>query len=585
MMAAIEPQQTHENAMAYTVTFDGQIDDQLRPLLNNVSELVSLIDRPPFGSAGLRQRAQQDMERMQRVLHAEGYYGSDVSYEINADMSPVTVTVQVDTGPIFLLEDYTVHYKSDGATTTAQTLPQDLDAMGLYIGMPARSSSIVQAQKTLVVTLENMGRPFATVTERSVVVDHDRTTMRVRLEVDPGSPARFGKTRITGNDEVETAYLQKLVPWKQGETFAKSELDAYRAQLTGTGLFERVHVSSSPQLADDGSLDVEITVQERKHRSIGVGLGYSTDQGPSADAYWENRNMWGRQESLRVSASTAADVQTLSADMRKPHFQIVDQHLLFNANANKENSTAFDERSVSTFAGIERKKWDIWTLRGGPSLEYSSLYNHDTFEQFNFALLGLPLSAHRDSTDNLLNPHQGSRLSLLATPYVGTISTDVAFLSLEASGSAYRAMDDTEQVIFAGRFRVGAVGGETTDTLPANKRLYAGGGGSVRGYKHRMVGPISATGAPSGGRSVAELGLESRIMVSQSVGVVPFIEGGGVYDSIAPNFPNNTLWAGGLGLRYHTIVGPLRADVAFPLNGRHNIDSSFEFYISIGQAF
>ena len=161
----------------------------------------------------------------------------------------------------------------------------------------------------------------------------------------------------------------------------------------------------------------------------------------------------------------------------------------------------------------------------------------------------------------------------------------VSFLALEANGSAYQAVDKAEKVVFAGRFRIGSVAGETTDTLPANKRLYAGGGGSVRGYKYRMVGPLSANGAPAGGRSLAELGLESRIKVSEHIGIVPFVEGGGVYDGITPQFPNDTLWAGGLGLRYYTLVGPLRADLAFPLNGRAGIDSVFEFYISIGQAF
>jgi translocation and assembly module TamA len=158
-------------------------------------------------------------------------------------------------------------------------------------------------------------------------------------------------------------------------------------------------------------------------------------------------------------------------------------------------------------------------------------------------------------------------------------------MSLEGSGSAYQAIDEAENVVLAGRVRVGTVAGELTNNLPASKRLYAGGGGSVRGYKHRMVGPISDTGAPSGGRSVAELGLESRFKVTETVGVVPFIEGGGVYDGVTPLFPNNVLWAGGLGLRYYTPVGPVRADLAFPLNGRPGIDSAFEFYVSIGQAF
>lgn len=583
--AAIESPPSYENGMAYAVTLEGDMNESLRTLLSDTSELVSLVERPPFGHAGLRQRAQQDMDRLLRVLHAEGYYAAGVNFEIRSDASPAQVTVRVDTGTVFLLEDYIIRYRGDSASTDGVELPRDIEPLGLHIGTPARSAVIVQAQKNLLVELENTGRPFAAVVDRKVLVDHERTTVRVDVDVDLGAMAHFGETSIAGNTGVDTAYLQKLIPWKPGKTFAKSDLDVYRARLAATGLFERVQVASAPEAAVDGSLAVAVHVEERPHRSIGVGASYSTDRGPSTDAYWEHRNLWGRQEWLRVSANASMDVQTLSTDVRKPHFRILDQHLLFNANANRETSTAFDERSLSTFAGVERKKWSVWTLRGGPSLEYSSLLNRDTLDRTNFALVGLPLSAHRDTTDDLLDPRQGNRLAFLATPYVGTITSNVSFLSAEANGSAYQPVDGAAPIVFAERFRVGAVVGETTDMLPANKRLYAGGGGSVRGFKHRMVGPITANGAPSGGRSVVELGLESRIKVAENVGVVPFVEGGGVYDGISPRFPNNTLWAGGLGLRYHTIAGPLRADLAFPLNGRAGIDSVFEFYISIGQAF
>ena len=471
--AAIEPARAVDNPVRYTVAIEGDLEEPLRELLNATSELVALINQPPAGRVGLRQRTQQDLERLRRVLHAEGYYGADVTFEIRSVVksaeAPTEVIVRVETGPVYLLEDYAIHYAdrpSHGADVGE--LPREIEPLGLHTGMRARSASIVEAQKTLLEMLGNTGRPFALVVNRSIIVDHDRTTMQVAVDIDPGPFSRFGETRIEGNEGVDTAYLRKLLPWREGETFTQKQLELYRVRLAGTGLFERVQVSTAQQAVEDGDLPVLVNVHERTHRAVGVGLGYSTDQGPSADVFWEHRNIWGRQEWLRLSANTSINAQTFTTDVRKPHFPVLDQHLLFNATANREISRAFEERSLSTFAGVERKKWDIWALRGGPSLEYTNLYDYDTRERTNFALVGLPLSARRDSTDDLLDPRRGSRFGLLATPYYGTVSNSVSFLALEANGSASQAVDTAEKVVFAGRFRIGSVVGATTYTLPAN---------------------------------------------------------------------------------------------------------------------
>jgi translocation and assembly module TamA len=72
--------------------------------------------------------------------------------------------------------------------------------------------------------------------------------------------------------------------------------------------------------------------------------------------------------------------------------------------------------------------------------------------------------------------------------------------------------------------------------------------------------------------------------VTEKIGLVPFIDGGTVSDHSYPSFDSRFLWAGGLGIRYFTDFGPLRLDVAFPINGRPE-DNLFEFYVSFGQAF
>jgi translocation and assembly module TamA len=176
-------------------------------------------------------------------------------------------------------------------------------------------------------------------------------------------------------------------------------------------------------------------------------------------------------------------------------------------------------------------------------------------------------------------------------PFAGSESGFIKFLRSEALGSAYFSLDKEDRFVLAARTRLGSILGEGSDRLPADKRFYAGGGNSIRGYGYQYVGPLVAQQLPTeikqvplGGRSVFEVGAEVRIKVSQKVGFVPFIEGGNVFDRPYPDFSEKLRWGAGLGLRYYTEFAPVRLDIAIPLN-RHDVDSRYQIYISLGQAF
>jgi translocation and assembly module TamA len=145
-------------------------------------------------------------------------------------------------------------------------------------------------------------------------------------------------------------------------------------------------------------------------------------------------------------------------------------------------------------------------------------------------------------------------------------------------------LDNAKRYVFAARGRAGTLLGAERDALPSTKRLYSGGGGSVRGYESRFIGPLDFRGDPIGGRSVLEASVEMRIRIGESLGIVPFIDAGTVSKAIIPDFDDDVQIAAGLGLRYYTIIGPIRADLAVPINPREE-DSQYQFYISIGQAF
>ena len=153
---------------------------------------------------------------------------------------------------------------------------------------------------------------------------------------------------------------------------------------------------------------------------------------------------------------------------------------------------------------------------------------------------------------------------------------------MQVQGSTYLNLGAPGRSILALRGLVGTVQGASTFALPPDQRFYAGGSGTVRGYKYQSVGPQFADRRPTGGTSITAATVEFRQRIGESFGAVAFVDAGQVSNSSA-GF--GSLRAGaGVGARYYTAIGPIRLDVAVPLNKR-NGDDAFEAYIGIGQAF
>jgi translocation and assembly module TamA len=204
----------------------------------------------------------------------------------------------------------------------------------------------------------------------------------------------------------------------------------------------------------------------------------------------------------------------------------------------------------------------------------------------DFFLLGLPVFADYDSSDDLLNPTKGKRLRVDATPFVGIEDNgDVPlFTRVNATGSLYEALDADGAYVLAARARLGSVITDDVDSVPANRRLYSGGGGSVRGYAERSIGPLDENGDPIGGLSVMEVGAELRARFAGDIGGALFVEAGEVGTESWPTFEEGVQYAAGAGLRYFSPIGPIRVDLGVPLNPRDS-DDNFQIYLSIGQAY
>jgi translocation and assembly module TamA len=138
-------------------------------------------------------------------------------------------------------------------------------------------------------------------------------------------------------------------------------------------------------------------------------------------------------------------------------------------------------------------------------------------------------------------------------------------------------------VVLAGRAALGSIIGGSLEDIPANRRFFLGGGGSIRGYEYRSVGPRFGDEVV-GGLSFWEASVETRFRVTERIGIVPFLDAGAAYPESIPDFSEDIRVGAGLGLRYNTGLGPLRFDVAVPLTPQAD-DPSVAFYVGLGQAF
>jgi len=568
-------------ATAYRFQLEGVPDVALAGLLRAATDLEQLAGRPPASPALLQRRAEDDRETMRRVLRAEGYYAGEVSIELQppaADDGEWTVLARIEAGAPFRLARFAVAFTDTAAVEGFAPSYADL---GLARGERARAAAIVAASDRALAQLGQIGHPDARLADRSVTVDHAEGTVVVDLQIAAGRRLAFGPVEVSGLSTLRPAAVLRHVAWTEGTAYDRRAVQQTRQELMTTGLFSSVSIERQSAGAD-GRAPVRIQVAEAPHRTIGGGVKYGTDQGIGAKAFWETANLFGGAETLRAEVEAAQRRQAAQLGLRMPGFLGTRFLLGSQVSAALEQFDAYDADRYGGGVTLERTLLPHLTGSLGASVERAFITDPRRSE--DYTLLGLPAALAWDSVDDPLEPRRGFRLSLAGTPYFDVTQNDRQFNVLRLGGSWYLRFDSEGRYVLAGRAAVGSVLGLDTADVPADKRFYAGGGDSIRGYGYQLAGPLDENDEPLGGGSLLTAGLELRARITESIGAVLFLDAGNAFEGTLPDGNDDLLYGAGAGLRYYTPIGPLRLDVGVPLK-RRSIDDGFQVYISLGQAF
>ena len=567
-------------SVPYEVEIRGVEDRTLRELLQEVSETRRLIDRPPPSLTRLRRRAEDDRARLQRALRSEGYYGATIDLSVDDAAHPVRIVFQVDPGPRYRLREVAIEVTPPEADLP---LPSRRE-LGIAPGTPAVAQTILNAETALVERARARGYALADAGERRAVVDHDADAMDLTLRLVPGPLVTFGKIDVVGLKAVEPGFVERRLPWRPGDLITTKRLTEGQRALRETELFSttRTRLGTTPD--DQGRLPVTVAVTESKHRSIEVGGRYRTDEGPGGNVAWVHRNFFGRGERVRLELDASPIAGFLLGSFRKPDVWMRDLALLTEAELAFENPDAYDSRSATTSVGLERRFREGMTLVGGIAFTAERVKEASSGRDDTFGLVSLPVSFNWDRSDDRLDPSRGGRLSVENEPFVDTFGSGLAFNKSSVAYTHYVQVLRRPRVVLAGRSAVGTLSGASRADVPANLRFYAGGGGSVRGFRFQEAGELNDENDPLGGRSLFEASGEVRARVTDTIGIVAFVDTGAAFTSRYPDFDDELRIGAGPGIRYFSGIGPIRLDVGFPVN-RRDSDDAFQLYISIGQAF
>ena len=585
------------------VVIESDMTESEKDLLRSV---LGEVEAPARSLAQARRRVEAAAKSARSVMRSLGYYEADIRAEViesksearavNGDTDktvrrPPQAVLYIKTGKQFTYGNLVVAFK-DGPPVNSASITDELK---IERGKAAEAARVVAAELRLTNKLHGEGYPDAKALPRKTIVDHATKQMNVTYNLETGRRTRFGEIEQTGSAYLTKGFPKMIAPFDNGEMYSAKKINRLASRVIGTGVFD----SATATLAEggvenaDGTItrNVILNVEQGAINTVSAEAGYSTSDGSGLEAIYERRNFVGFAQTLTLDARLKTNEIGVGVAYNVPYAWREDRELDLSADAAILDTEAFDGERVLANTLITQKFSRKFRIGVGLGLE-ASRFDQEGVETTAYLVEGLA-RAVLDTRDSLLNPVKGFNIEGSVIPTYNFGDESGTFTTLTLDASTYKRV--SKKFVLAGRLGTGTIVSKDFETVPQNRRFYAGGGGSVRGYEYQSISPREVTnlinddGEPDalteliGGRTLLEGSAEVRYKGDGPIGYVGFVDAGTVSRTQASGLDDVRVGAG-VGVRYYTNFAPFRADIAIPLNPQSG-DADFQVYISIGQAF
>ncbi|MES2818233.1 MAG: autotransporter assembly complex family protein [Pseudomonadota bacterium] len=548
-----------------------QLDIRISPanptLEANIHGYLSPVDeRDPDELLRFSRTARSQAEQAARAL---GYYQARIDSRIEAG-SPPRLILDIQPGEPLRLREVTLRIDGPARDLKAFRLPH---SAALKPGAVLNHGSYEDAKRLIQSQASRYGFFSGRFTRQRLSIDPRAGIADIELIFDSGPRYTLGAVSFQGDSPFDDELLQRMVPFEPRTPYDSERIAELDQALQSSGFFDSVRVDVSPGQASGQLIPVQVQLATREPRTLGLGLGYSTDVGPRGRANWTRHWANPQGHSYGAEAELSAPRQNIGLwyDIPGDPPQ-TDKWRLAGGYQNQEIANTDTTSRLLTFG----PEWHSQRPSGWQRV-LSLKYHYEQYElgsdSGTSSLLMPGVSYSYLRSDNSIDPSRGYRLQFdLAAAKEGLVSdADVLHGNVMLKGLTTQWQDHR----FLGRLQLGSTLTGDYDAVPPSLRFFAGGDQSVRGYDYQSLSPVNAEGDRIGGRYLVAGSLEYQYSLAERWRVAAFVDQGTASNSL--DF--GSLKTGiGLGVRWVSPVGPLRLDLARGLDE----DGGFRVHFSMG---
>ena len=534
------------------------------------------------------EKLRNSVKNLQDALERLGYESAGVvatNLVVQTNTGAVTVDIFADAGPQSVVRsiEKVVEMSDTNDTSNVQTTATTIHTNTIYSRF--WEQDFIQALRR-----EQYERGHADVrvefTQVSRELHAGTNYIDLRARIFPGPEIQVGSVEFEGHEETKESVMRRRVSIAAGDLLNPIQAERGRHRLSRLGIFDSVELRYDE--IDEDTRNVIYRVNEGKTLDFSILAGYGSYEQLRGGFELEQYNLWGRAHSSRLKAIQSFKSTSAEYLYTMPELLGEDIDVFLNASGLRREEIAFTRKEFGGGAGISRSFPEI-------STDLSARYNYQILTATRqdippeFGLREANVSSvifdmRHDRRDNPLTPRAGYKIFASFEAASEILLGDVDFQRMELNVSYHHPLTRLQWIHFGvSHGFVTTVSSPATD-LPVNRRFFPGGDSSIRGYQFGEAAPRDDNGELVGGETYTIANLEFEQGLTRAWSIVFFFDALGQAASIDDWPASEGLYSAGLGVRWKSLIGPVRMEYGHNLNPRDE-DPSGTFHLSIGFPF
>lgn len=516
----------------------------------------------------LRRFRRASEEQARQAAQALGYYQAEIDSQVRPGKDPV-LQLDVQPGEPVRLRQVTVRVEGEAAGLKAFKVPK---SKALAPGEPLNHGLYEDAKKLIQSQALRYGFFDGRFRSQRLDIDPRAGVADIELIYDSGPRYALGRVAFDGDTPFDPDLLARLVPFPPNTPYDADQVAKLSQNLQASGYFEEVRVDAQPEPGAGRLIPVMVRLGAVKPRTLGLGVGFSTDVGPRARANWTRHwiNPQGHRLGAESEISTAR--QSVGTWYEIPLDPPLTDSLRFTSGFQREQLTDVESRRFTLGSQWQSKLPDDWqrvvSLRW--EQEIYDFGDGSPNGRSSFLIPGIGYSVTR--SDNRLDPNQGYHLQLDVRAAKEGVLSDADMTYASAMAKGLYTLPGGHRLL--GRVQAGGIATTDYGAIPPSLRFFAGGDQSVRGYDYQTLSPEDRQGNKVGGRYMVVGSAEYQYPIAERWRIAAFVDRGNAVNNLKDKLKTGA----GIGVRWVSPVGPIRLDLAKALDD----PGGFRIHFSMG---